>query len=227
MWLMTHDWHHMAQPTRPMLYATERLAPAEQMRQPTKAETCLACHAVASLANRSIYPQLAGQNARYLEEQIRWIASGQRSGNAAAAMMPFVQSLSTQDIRDIAAWFASLPPMSSPASPNQSSMQLQRGRQLYQFGDDQHHIPACLACHGPSGAGNPMVPYPRIRGQSEEYLMQRLMAYQQTKPRPSQPPSIAIMAEIAGILTQTQIQDLSGYLAQPQNPAMVTPQPTP
>ena len=71
-----------------------------------KAATCAACHNLNGISPAAEWPNLAGQGARYLKEQITQIKSGER---AVPTMMPFVTDLSEQDIEDLAAYYASLP----------------------------------------------------------------------------------------------------------------------
>src|SRR3546814_10048928 len=53
----------------------------------------------------------------------------------------------------------------------------QVGQKLFRSGDAERGIPACMACHGPSGAGNPGPPYPHVGGQQADYVVRRLQEY--------------------------------------------------
>lgn len=57
------------------------------------------------------------------------------------------------------------------------------GEKLYRGGDIARGVPACMACHGPSGSGNPGPAYPRLGGQHAEYVARRLKEYQPAPPR--------------------------------------------
>ncbi|WP_442876522.1 c-type cytochrome [Endozoicomonas sp. GU-1] len=72
----------------------------------SKATTCAACHGATGVSLAPNWPNLAGQGERYLIKQITEIKDGSRS---VPEMMPFVSALTTQDIADLAAYFASQP----------------------------------------------------------------------------------------------------------------------
>lgn len=74
----------------------------------TKAAVCAACHGANGIAIAPIYPNLAGQNAAYLESAIKAYRDGQRQGGMSAQMAPMAAALSDADIADLAAYFASL-----------------------------------------------------------------------------------------------------------------------
>jgi cytochrome c553 len=71
-----------------------------------KAQMCAACHGPdGNTPLMPEYPKLAGQPADYLEKALRDYKKGLRKN---PVMMPMAQGLSTQDISDLAAYFASL-----------------------------------------------------------------------------------------------------------------------
>ena len=73
-------------------------------------------------------------------------------------------------------------------------------------------IPACLACHGPAGAGNPGPSYPRIGGQHAGYVAQRLQRYQSGQTGETDTAQFDIMAQISKSLTEQEIQALASYM---------------
>jgi len=75
----------------------------------TKAAVCIACHGANGVGIAPMFPNLAGQKAGYLEAQLKAFKRGDRKGGNAAQMAPMVQSLTDQDMADLAAFFASLP----------------------------------------------------------------------------------------------------------------------
>lgn len=72
----------------------------------TKAATCFACHGVDGNSVDPQYPRLAGQYNLYLQHVLHEYKSGQRNN---PIMKGMVATLSDQDIKDIAAYFSSLP----------------------------------------------------------------------------------------------------------------------
>jgi cytochrome c553 len=75
-----------------------------------KITTCVACHGKDGQATAPIYPNLAGQSAQYLESALKAYREGQRGGGMAAMMTPQAQSLSDEDIADLAAYYSSQEP---------------------------------------------------------------------------------------------------------------------
>ncbi len=71
----------------------------------TKAITCTGCHGPQGVSPNDLWPNLAGQQPRYLVKQMKAFRDGTR---ADPMMGPFSRNLSDQDIEDIAAWYASL-----------------------------------------------------------------------------------------------------------------------
>jgi cytochrome c553 len=71
-----------------------------------KAQLCAACHgADGNTPMTPEFPKLAGQPADYLEKALRDYKKGMRKN---PVMMPMAQGLSKQDIKDLAAYYASL-----------------------------------------------------------------------------------------------------------------------
>ena len=184
-----------------------------------KAAACAACHGADGNPTVALYPRIAGQNERYSARQMALIASGQRSGGAVAAMVPFVQDLTPQDMRDIGAYFATqkagagLADDSVIAEGPYTDMKFYEvGQKLYRGGDASRGIPACMACHGPAGAGNPGPAYPHIGGQQQDYVVRRLQEYQAGSTSEKDPAHFNIMAQVAKGLNEQEIRSLGSYL---------------
>lgn len=195
--------------------------PGDPAAGEAKAATCMACHGPDGNSLIPMYPRLAGQSERYIAEQLALIASGHRSGGMTAVMLPFVAGLSAQDMRDIGAWYASRHGEAGQADatavsdgPNAGIKLYEIGQRLYRGGDPARAMPACLACHGPAGAGNPGPPYPRIGSQHAAYVAQRLQEYRAGSDQPgsADTPLHAVMSEVAQKLTDEEIQGLASYL---------------
>ncbi|WP_379654561.1 c-type cytochrome [Pseudoxanthomonas sp. UC19_8] len=185
----------------------------------SKAGTCAACHGADGNPAAPIYPRLAGQSERYIAQQLALFATGQRTSGMAAVMIPFAQSLSPQDMRDVGAYFATQKAGAGVADdtpitegPYKGLKFYQVGEQLFRGGDAARGIPACMACHGPSGAGNPGPPYPHVGGQPQDYLVRRLQEYQAGTTAYKDPAHFQIMAQVAKPLTDQEIQSLGSYI---------------
>jgi cytochrome c553 len=185
----------------------------------TKAAACAACHGPDGNPSDPQYPRIAGQSERYVAHQLALFASGERNTGMAAVMVPFAQALSAQDMRDVGAYFATqksgagLADDSIVADGTYKGMKFDEvGQQLDRSGDAKRGIPACMACHGPSGAGNPGPAYPHIGGQNQDYTVRRLQEYKAGTTTLKDPTLHNIMAQVAAPLTEQEIQALASYL---------------
>src|SRR5690606_17898291 len=107
--------------------------------------------------------------------------SGERNN---AIMMGFAAMLSAQDMRDIGAFFATQTVRAGLADEsviasgaNEGRRFYEIGEQLYRGGDLERGIPACGACHGPAGDGNPGPAYPHLSGQHAGYTAAQLSLF--------------------------------------------------
>lgn len=69
-----------------------------------KAETCAACHGPDGRSPNAMYPILAGQYADYIVHALEAYKTGQRRDPIMSSM---ASPLTEQDMKDLAAWFAS------------------------------------------------------------------------------------------------------------------------
>jgi cytochrome c553 len=69
-----------------------------------------------------------------------------------------------------------------------------------------------MACHGPTGSGNPGPAYPHIGGQQSAYVARRLEEYRAGTTSEADRHSFDIMATVAKTLTDEEIQSLGSYL---------------
>src|SRR5690606_25040470 len=70
------------------------------------AQTCQACHGADGHSTAAIYPHLAGQYADYLARSLHEYRAGERND---PIMAIYVENLSDQDIRNLAAYYAAMP----------------------------------------------------------------------------------------------------------------------
>jgi len=179
----------------------------------TKAAVCTACHGLNGNSTNPEWPNLAGQNAAYLREQLAMFKSRKRVNEI---MFPIVSQMTDQDFADISAYFAAQTPTGLEADPSY----WKSGEALYISGDSARKIPACSACHGPAGQGNPGAGYPALRAQQSTYTVKQLQNYL-TKNRyrdatdsatVHQTRNSAMMTTIAERLTPEDIRNLASYL---------------
>lgn len=132
-----------------------------------KAAACGACHGIDGNSTDPQYPKLAGQHAPYIVTQLHSFKSGARQN---AIMLGMATPLSDQDMRDIAAYFASKQPL--PGVADQALVK--QGQKLYREGDPARGVPACMACHSIDGRGNPGARYPQLTSQHAQYVEAKL-----------------------------------------------------
>lgn len=187
----------------------------------TLAGACAACHGLDgnSAAAPNLYPRIAGQSERFIAHQLALFKAGLRTDGNAALMVPFAQPLSAQDMRDLGAYYATQKAGAGIADdteittgPNAGMKFFQVGEKLYHSGDASRGIPACMACHGPSGAGNPGPAYPHVAGQQSWYVSRRLETYRTGTTADPDPALFNVMAAVAKSLTDEEIQALGSYL---------------
>jgi cytochrome c553 len=184
-----------------------------------KAGACAACHGLDGNAMQQNAPRIAGMPERYIAQQLLQFKNGERTSGMAAIMAPFAMMLSNQDMRDVGAWYASQKPGTGVADdtliasgPNAGLKFYQVGEKLYRAGDLARGIPACMACHGPSGAGNPGPAYPSVQGQASAYVARRLEEYRTGTTTAKDPAHFNLMASVAKNLTDEEIQSLGSYV---------------
>ena len=167
-----------------------------------KSVVCQACHGANGNSANPQWPSLAGIGADYIAEQLQNFKDGKRVN---PIMQPMAAPLSSQDMQDLGAYFDAQVNTGLEADPSHQ----QAGEKLYRGGDKARGIPACMACHGPSGAGNEPAKFPSLRGQHSDYVTEQLTAYAAgTRP----PGPGGIMATVAKRLSADDIRDLSSYV---------------
>ena len=170
-----------------------------------KSAVCAACHGPDGNSAVPQWPKLAGQHPKYLERHTKLIQSGARP---VPEMMAIVAGLTEQDHKDLAAWFSSQTIQRGVADESL----VDAGERLYRAGNASSGVPACMACHGPDGAGNPLVPYPALAGQHSVYTASILTRYRDgTRWGPDDEAS-GIMVEVASKLTDAEIEAVASYL---------------
>ena len=137
--------------------------------------TCAACHGNDGNSINTDWPSLAGQNQKYLYDQLVYFVNGERKNALMTAVIPYLKTLSSDELFDIAAFYAE-----SSASVGQADSDvdlLALGESLYRAGDLSRGIPACTACHSLYGEGNIQAGFPKISGQQKGYLISTLKEY--------------------------------------------------
>ncbi|MGH8119112.1 MAG: c-type cytochrome [Gammaproteobacteria bacterium] len=167
-----------------------------------KSQTCAACHGPDGNSTNSVWPKLAGQHAEYLLKQLQDFKSGKREN---AQMSPMATNLGDQDMQDLAAFYSSQKIKPGAADPALVTL----GQKIYRAGNIEAGVPACMACHGPAGHGNPAAVYPATGGQHAAYSLVQLKAFREGL-RTNDPQEI--MRTIVGRMTDDEIKAVSEFM---------------
>ena len=154
----------------PAAPAEAALKPGDATAGQAKAAVCGACHGVDGNSVAPQFPKLAGQSEQYIVRQLTNFKSSKRQN---PIMLGMATPLSTQDMRDVAAYFASKTPL--PGVADQALVE--RGQALFRQGDPARGVPACMACHSIDGRGNPGAMYPQLTSQHAQYVEATLKAW--------------------------------------------------
>ena len=190
---------------------TAAVPKADPVKGRATAAMCVACHSADGNSIISTYPKLAGQHAEYLVKQLRNFKSGERANPVMSGMSA---PLSDDDMRNVAAWFASQAQKSDIAKNTET---VEFGQKLYRGGDQSKGLPACAACHGPAGGGIP-VQYPRLAGQFADYTAAQLKAFRAAGGDSKDPAGRAndpnkTMRSVAVKMTDAEIKAVADYVA--------------
>ena len=169
-----------------------------------KAITCAACHGQDGNSVNPEWPSIAGQHARYSVEQLQAFKGGLRNN---ALMLGQVMTLTDEDMRNLAVYFAGMPAAAkSVADP----ATVDRGERIYRGGDRENNTAACIACHGPTGSGNPAAAVPSVRGQYAVYSAAQLRLYASGERKSDG--ATRVMRDIAAKLSEEDIVAVASYM---------------
>jgi cytochrome c553 len=165
-----------------------------------KAAVCAACHGERGNSRNPEWPKLAGQHPNYLAQQLRDFKSGTRKNEV---MSPIAAPLSEADIADIAEFYSIQKREMGMADPGL----VEAGERLYRGGNATTGVPACMACHGPAGAGNPAAGFPALSSQHAAYTRNQLRAYRSSERKTGQ-----TMQAIAAKMSESEIEAVASYI---------------
>lgn len=166
---------------------------------------CAACHGQdGASAIAPNYPNLAGQNERYLLRQLELIKSGKR---AAPLMAGQLANLTDENLREIAAYYAAM--AGSVGRSSQDNLDV--GRRIYRGGIMTKGVASCTACHSPTGAGNAPAGFPRLSGQPVDYVVEQLTAFREGQ-RTTDEEYGGMMQQVASSLTDKEIKAVANYV---------------
>lgn len=164
-------------------------------------QVCAACHTADGSRGSPANPILQGQHAEYLVKQLTEFKDGKRKN---AVMSGMAAPLSPEEIRNVAAFYASKTAKPGFAK-NKDTVAL--GEKIWRGGIAERNVPACAACHGPTGAGIP-AQYPRLGGQHGDYVEAQMTAFRGGT-RANGPMMVAIAAK----MNDKEIKAVADYVA--------------
>ena len=159
-------------------------------------QTCASCHGADGISAIENTPSLAGQPDIFLQYQLVFIRDGARK---VEVMQEFAKKLTDQNIRDLGAYYASLPP--PPAQPGGRDVDPEKVTALI--------VPRhCDSCHKPdfSGQGESA----RLAGQRPEYLAKALSDFRSGARRGR---GLGAMIEVSVTLHDEDMQMIAAWLA--------------
>jgi len=183
----------------------------------TKIAMCIGCHGIhgyqASFPEVYKVPKISGQGAKYIANALTAYKKGERKH---PTMRGIADSLSEQDIADIAAYYsvhgkvegAVLPDKATEAKPNVAAL-VAKG--------------ACTSCHGENFA-KPLDPsYPKIAGQNADYLYVALKSYK-VEGNSAWGRNNGVMGGVAKQFSLSELKELANYVSSQQGDLKTVPQ---
>jgi cytochrome c553 len=169
-------------------FANSPLYAADIKAGEQKAAQCASCHGAKGISSNGQYPNLAGQNANYLETQLKAFKEGARVN---AGMQGVAAKLTEADVENLVEYFASLPNESVDSKVKVPA-------------DGSAKFAMCAGCHGSKGEGRGA--FPRLANQNAQYLTAQLLAFKNGSRK-------SPMVGIAKSLSEEDIKTLSAYLS--------------
>lgn len=159
-----------------------------------KAEACVACHGPNGNSPDGQFPVLAGQSARYIGLQLKDFKEGRRKD---PVMSPMAAPLSSEDMQDLAVYFAAQKPIAISFKPDPDKVQL---------GAKKSDETLCAMCHLGGLKGQNEIP--RLAGQQPDYVMRQLKAFK-ARTRTNDGGN---MTSVAQTLSEADMLDLANYI---------------
>ncbi|WP_313314932.1 c-type cytochrome [Pulveribacter sp.] len=180
-----------------------------------KVAMCIGCHGIpgykASFPEVHKVPMISGQSAGYISAALHAYQKGERRH---PTMRGIADSLSDQDIADVAAYYSSQVQGEGGAAPaRQPSASV---APLLQKG-------ACVSCHGDNFSKPIDGAYPKIAGQYADYLFVALKSYK-VDHGSYVGRSNGVMAGIAKQFTNAELKEIAKYVGSLDGDLRVVPQ---
>ncbi len=175
-------------------------------------EYCMLCHGQGAHGFQGYrpIPQLAGQQAKYIEIQLAAFAEGRRQRDLWYVKYGKVHGMSEAQRTALGEYMASLRPLPHKGG---SADLVAKGDKIFHGGAPENDVPACAVCHGPEAKGEGI--FPRLAGQWRPYLIGQLTNWDKQRGlgEKGKDDNSQIMAPIAKSLSKEQIQAVTAYLS--------------
>lgn len=154
--------------TQPTFAETQTMPAANVAAGQAQYAVCAACHGAQGEGNPALNsPKLAGQQAWYVERQLKYFKQGIRGGEGdtnGAAMIGMANMLADDEaVRNMAAYISTFP--DTPATPTITG-DVANGADIYERN--------CAACHLDDGAGTWYTDAPKLAGMSDWYFVTQI-----------------------------------------------------
>ena len=164
-------------------------------------ETCALCHSADGVSAMPKFPKLAGQKAAYIESQLLHFRQGRRA-NDGGQMQTISAEVELHDLKEISAYFSSLPLPEPSGSEEKNLTKVARGKALFYQGEND--LPACATCHADESSAAPW-----LDGQHSSYIEKQLKDFREGKRRDF---AEGKMQAIAGKLTDDDVESVAIFL---------------
>ena len=169
-------------------------------------QVCSSCHGPRGESVSSAFPRLAGQQAQYVDVQLKAFRDRSRADPMAQGYMwGMASQLDDAAIASLAAYYASQKPVHGKAV---DAKLVQQGKAIYEAGVPGAGAQPCSTCHGKAGEGNAI--YPRLAGQHAEYLVKQLVVFKDSLRTDT---NATIMHNISSGMSFDQMNAVANYLA--------------
>ncbi|WPL10301.1 Cytochrome c4 [Thiorhodovibrio litoralis] len=168
-------------------------------------QICQACHGIDGngVPAQPIWPKLAGQHPNYIYKQLNNFKNDERAN---VQMTPMAKPLTDEEMRNVAAYYSSLPQSGGEAEADKVEL----GEKIFRAGNPATGVPACSGCHGPAGMGTNLSRFPRLAGQYPEYVDQTLKLFRKME-RANDPNGM--MRGVAARMTDDEIAAVAQYIS--------------
>jgi len=191
--------------------------PGKRLYGPRGGLGCIACHGRNGAKAIKDYPNVAGQGAKYIENQIKDIMNGKRvasvdpadgkprtAGMMGALVTPEGKPRMTKEqIKQVAKWLSKLKPAVVKHKEPLDPANVEAGKKLFKKFK-------CKNCHGKEGK-KPLKGYPVVAGQKVSYLVNQINDFR-TKTRKNG--KSKTMFTFVKKIKDEQVQQIAEYLSQ-------------